>query len=70
MALSILAVHFGFEQFREFKAILTEKNCELDQIILFYITVGCVFVIPVFVNMFCWDKNCASHQIVFHDQYL
>ena len=70
VALSILTVHFGIEQLREFKAILTERICELDQISLFYITVGCVFVIPVFVNMFCWDRNCASHQIVSHHQYL
>ena len=60
MALSILAAHFGIEQFRKFKAILTKRICELDQISLFNITVGCVFVISVFVNMFCWDRKLCK----------
>ena len=60
VALSILAAHFGIEQFRKFKAILTERICALDQISLFYITVGCVFLISVFVNMFCWDRKMCK----------
>ena len=66
----ILEAHFGIEQSMEFKAILTERICKLDQISLFYITVGCIFVIFVFVNMFCWDQKCANHRIVFYHQYL
>ena len=65
VALSILAAHSGIEQFRKFKAILTERICALDQISLFYITVGCVFLISVFVNMFCWDpKMCKPSNSV------
>ena len=56
VALSILAAHFGIELFRKFKAILTERICALE----FYITVGCVFLVSVFVNMFCLDRKMCK----------
>ncbi|MEW8546890.1 MAG: hypothetical protein AB2693_25525 [Candidatus Thiodiazotropha sp.] len=65
VALAILAANYGIEQFRKFKAILCDRISELDQVSWFYITLGCVFLISVFVNMFCVDrKTCKPSNSV------
>ena len=60
VALSIIFVHFGIEQIKKLKFILAERIAPLDNISLFYIAVGCVFLVSVFVNVFCWDRKLCK----------
>ncbi|MEW8548533.1 MAG: hypothetical protein AB2693_33955, partial [Candidatus Thiodiazotropha sp.] len=60
VAATILTVHFGVEKFKKWKAIVGERILSLDHISLFYIVIGCVFLISVFVNIFCLDRNSCK----------
>ena len=61
MVVSILIVHYGIGQFKWLKSILTEKKMEkLEPISLFYIVIGCVFVISVLGNRYCLDRNSCK----------
>ena len=61
VVVSVLIVHYGIEQFKRLKSILTEQNMErLESISLLYIVKGCVIVISLLVNMYCLDRNSCK----------
>ena len=57
VAVSILVVQYGVEQFQKIKIIVKDRLEKMDSVSLFYIVVGCVFVISILVNIYCLDRN-------------
>ena len=60
VAVSILVVQYGVEQFQKIKIIVKDRLEKMDSVSLFYIVVGCVFVISILVNMNCLDRNSCK----------
>lgn len=58
--MSILTLHYGIEQFKKLKSTVTERIEKLEFISLFYIVIGCVFVISLLVAVYCLDRNSSK----------